>query len=73
VNNGHILNYIGENKMKIDKDKIILNKIIEWLENKADDDCGSGIDDLIVSLEAKDLLDQIKKWEAETVSRETLK
>jgi len=37
--------------MRTDKDKIILNKIIEWLENKASDDYGSGIDDLIVSLD----------------------
>ena len=59
--------------MRTDKDKIILNKIIEWLENKASDDYGSGIDDLIESLEAKDLLEQIKKWETEIVSRETLK
>ena len=59
--------------MRTDKDKIILNKIIERLKNKADDDYGSGIDDLIVSLEAKDLLEQIKKWETEIVSRETLK
>ena len=43
----------------------LLDKITEWLENKADDDYGSGIDDLIVSLEAKDLLEQIKKWEEE--------
>ena len=59
--------------MRTDKDKIILNKIIERLKNKADDDNGSSSIDLIESLEAKYLLEQIKKWETEIVSRETLK
>ena len=43
--------------MRTDKDKIILNKIIERLKNKADDDNGSSTSDLIESLEAKDLLE----------------